>query len=49
MGQREAAVNILVIEDEPKVARALRQGLKSAGYRVTATATGEEGYFQCPA
>ena len=38
-------MNILVIEDEPKVARALRQGLESAGYRVTATATGEEGYF----
>lgn len=28
-------MNILVIEDEPKVARAIRQGLESVGYRVT--------------
>ena len=38
-------MNILVIEDEPKVARAVRQGLESAGYRVTVAATGEGGYF----
>jgi DNA-binding response OmpR family regulator len=38
-------VNILVIEDEPKVARAIRQGLEAEGYQVTAATTGEEGYF----
>ena len=38
-------MNILVIEDEPKVALAIRQGLEAEGYQVTSTATGEEGYF----
>jgi len=38
-------VDILVIEDEPKVARAVRQGLESEGYHVTVAAAGEEGYF----
>ena len=38
-------MNILVIEDEPKVARAIRQGLEAEGYQVTAATTGEEGYF----
>jgi two-component system, OmpR family, copper resistance phosphate regulon response regulator CusR len=38
-------VRILVIEDEPKVARALRAGLERAGYEVTGSATGEEGFF----
>ena len=38
-------MNILVIEDEPKVTRAICQGLESVGYQVTAAATGEEGYF----
>jgi len=38
-------VRILVVEDEPKVARALRAGLERAGYEVTASATGEEGFF----
>jgi two-component system copper resistance phosphate regulon response regulator CusR len=38
-------MNILVIEDEPKVTRAIYQGLESVGYQVTAAATGEEGYF----
>src|SRR5262245_11611855 len=36
---------ILVIEDEPKVARALRSGLERAGYQVVPAATGEEGFF----
>jgi DNA-binding response OmpR family regulator len=35
----------LVVEDEPKVARALREGLQAEGYAVTLAATGEEGYF----
>ncbi|OFV88808.1 MAG: DNA-binding response regulator [Acidobacteria bacterium RBG_16_70_10] len=36
---------VLVVEDEPKVARALREGLEAEGYAVTAVATGEEGFF----
>jgi two-component system, OmpR family, copper resistance phosphate regulon response regulator CusR len=36
---------LLVVEDEPKVARALREGLQAEGYAVTLAATGEEGYF----
>jgi two-component system copper resistance phosphate regulon response regulator CusR len=38
-------MHILVIEDEPKVARAIHEGLESEHYRVTVAATGEEGYF----
>jgi DNA-binding response OmpR family regulator len=35
---------ILVVEDEPKVAGALKEGLDSEGYDVTLAATGEEGF-----
>ncbi len=38
-------MHVLVIEDEPKVARAIREGLESENYHVTVAATGEEGYF----
>jgi DNA-binding response OmpR family regulator len=38
-------MRILVIDDEPKVARALRTGLERAGYQVAPAATGEEGFF----
>lgn len=38
-------MRILVIEDEPKVARALSAGLQRAGYEVALAATGEEGFF----
>ena len=38
-------MEILLVEDEPKVAEALRRGLEAQHYRVTAAATGEEGYF----
>jgi DNA-binding response OmpR family regulator len=34
-----------VIEDEIKVAQAIRQGLESENYRVTVAETGEDGYF----
>lgn len=37
---------ILVVEDEIKVAGALREGLESEGYRVCLAHTGEDGYFQ---
>jgi len=38
-------LHILVIEDEPKVAKAIREGLESENYQVTVAATGEDGYF----
>lgn len=36
---------LLVVEDEPKVARALRDGLEAEGYRVSVARTGEEGFY----
>jgi two-component system copper resistance phosphate regulon response regulator CusR len=39
-------VRILVIEDDPKVAGALRAGLASEGYQVTVSKTGEDGFFR---
>jgi DNA-binding response OmpR family regulator len=38
-------VRILFIEDEPKVAEAVRKGLEAEHYHVSLAATGEEGYF----
>lgn len=38
-------MRLLVVEDEPKVSRALREGLEAEGYAVATAATGEEGYF----
>ena len=38
-------VHILIVEDEKKVARAVRKGLEAEHYRVTAADTGEEGYY----
>ena len=37
---------ILVIEDEVKVAEALRKGLETEGYEVMVAHTGEDGFFQ---
>jgi DNA-binding response OmpR family regulator len=37
---------VLVVEDEPKVARALREGLAAEGYEVAVAATGEDGFFR---
>lgn len=34
-----------MIEDEPKVAKAIQEGLKSEKYQVTVAETGEDGYF----
>jgi two-component system copper resistance phosphate regulon response regulator CusR len=39
-------MRILVIEDEKKVAAALRKGLESEFYEVTLAHSGEEGFFQ---
>lgn len=41
----EHTVRILIIEDETKVANALRKGLEAEHYEVTIAATGEEGFF----
>ncbi len=38
-------MRILIVEDEPKVARAIEEGLAGEGYAVTATHSGEEGFF----
>ena len=44
-----AEVQILVVEDEPKVAGALREGLETEGYQVTVAETGEDGFFHASA
>ena len=36
---------LLVVEDEPKVARALREGFSAEGFEVTVAQTGESGFF----
>jgi len=46
IGAMVNAMHILVIEDEKKVAEALRKGLEAESYRVTVAHTGEEGFFQ---
>jgi DNA-binding response OmpR family regulator len=38
-------MRILIVEDERKIAEAVKQGLESEGYRVTTASSGEEGYF----
>jgi DNA-binding response OmpR family regulator len=38
-------VRILIIEDEKKVAKALREGLEAERYEVSVAANGEEGFF----
>src|SRR6185312_7485568 len=38
-------MKILVIEDEPKVAHALRDGLQTEGYEISLAHSGEEGFF----
>jgi two-component system copper resistance phosphate regulon response regulator CusR len=42
---RRAVVKILVIEDEKKVALALKEGLESEHYDVQVALTGEEGFY----
>jgi two-component system, OmpR family, copper resistance phosphate regulon response regulator CusR len=41
----DCSVQILVVEDEPKVAGALRDGLGREGYDVTLAGTGEDGFY----
>ncbi len=38
-------MHILVVEDEPKLANALRQGLEDEGYQVSVAKSGEEGFY----
>jgi DNA-binding response OmpR family regulator len=38
-------VRILIVEDEQKVAKALREGLEAERYDVDVASTGEEGFF----
>ncbi len=44
-GAAVAAPRVLLVEDEPKVARAVREGLESEGYAVSVARTGEDGFF----
>ncbi|HXM97377.1 MAG TPA: response regulator transcription factor [Candidatus Dormibacteraeota bacterium] len=38
-------MRVLIVEDEPKVGKALAEGLKANGYEVTLAQTGEDGFF----
>lgn len=40
-----AVLHILVVEDEPKLAQALREGLEEQQYRVSVARTGEDAFF----
>lgn len=40
-----APARVLVVEDEPKVAEAIRSGLEDAGFAVASALDGEEGFF----
>jgi DNA-binding response OmpR family regulator len=39
-------MRVLVIEDEPKVANAMREGLEAEGYQVVTALNGEDGFFR---
>jgi CheY-like chemotaxis protein len=45
MGEEIRQARILVVEDEAKVAGALREGLEREEYAVVVAPTGEEGFF----
>ena len=38
-------MHILVVEDEPKLSSALKEGLQEQGYTVSVAKTGEEGFY----
>src|SRR6266478_5972164 len=44
--KEDGTLRILVVEDEAKVARALREGLQREHYEVSIARTGEDGFFQ---
>ncbi len=39
-------MRVLIIEDDPKVAGAVKAGLTAEGYQVVVSRTGEDGYFR---
>ena len=43
--QEQAAPRVLIVEDERKVARAIKEGLEGNSYSVTLVHTGEDGFF----
>jgi two-component system copper resistance phosphate regulon response regulator CusR len=43
--QGQAAPRVLIVEDERKVARAIKEGLEGNSYSVTTVHTGEDGFF----
>ena len=45
MQEQKQRLRILVVEDEAKVARALREGLQRQQYDVSVAPTGEEGFY----
>jgi CheY-like chemotaxis protein len=44
--KKQGVVRILVIEDERKLATAIKEGLESEGYVVTLSHTGEDAFFR---
>src|SRR5215204_5422617 len=38
-------VHVLVVEDEPKLSKALQEGLQDEGYQVSVAGTAEEGFY----
>ena len=38
-------MKILIIEDEKKVARAIKEGLEREGFKISSALNGEEGFF----
>src|SRR5262245_2206264 len=44
-GYMKKRVNILVVEDEPKLANALQEGLQAERYEVSLAKSGEEGFY----
>jgi Response regulators consisting of a CheY-like receiver domain and a winged-helix DNA-binding domain len=44
-GYMRKQVHILVVEDEPKLANALKDGLEDEKYRVSVATSGEEGFY----
>ena len=45
MHEARQKLRIVVVEDETKVDRALREGLEREKYEVVVAPTGEEGFF----
>jgi DNA-binding response OmpR family regulator len=39
-------MKVLIVEDQPKVARALQEGLAAEGYETTVSHTGEDAFFR---